>query len=136
MENVKQVLMFMLGWMRQHWLSIILAVVVAVLAFKANQQNKSYNDLFEQMRQQSDDNQHQIDGLRQITQHEQEQQDLLIQQFHQEISRIETEYHVDLDRIAAQRSARQVQIVHDFSTDPTTLTAATNQIFGIPVQGQ
>lgn len=133
MEKTKEVLLAILGWLKQNWLAVLLAIVVVVLALKAHQQAKAYDDLFTHLHDQTVDHEQEIQDLRNITQHQQEQQAALQEQFHTEINRIETEYQTSLNNIAAQRSARQIQIVHDAGQDPTTLTATTNQVFGIPL---
>jgi DNA anti-recombination protein RmuC len=133
MAEIKQVASTVFGWLKQHWISIILVVVVIVLMVKTNDQSKAYNQLFNQLHEQTVEHQEQIDGLRQIVQQEQEQQEQLIEQFHTEIARIETQYQTTLDNIAAQRTTRQTRIVHDAVSDPTTLTTVTTQVFGIPV---
>lgn len=133
MAEIKQVASTVFGWLKQHWISIILVVVVIVLMVKTNDQSKAYNQLFEQMHEQTVEHQEQIDGLRQIVQQEQEQQEQLAEQFHTEIARIETQYQTTLDNIATQRVTRQTRIVHDAAGDPTTLTTVTTQVFGIPV---
>jgi DNA anti-recombination protein RmuC len=133
MEEIKQAASPIVNWLKQHWISILLVVVIVGLMYKTNEQSKSYNELFTQLHEQTVEHQEQIDGLRQIVQQEQEQQERLIEQFHTEIARIETQYQTTLDNIASQRTTRQVRIIHDAAGDPTTLTTATTQVFGIPV---
>jgi len=134
MEKMKEILLAIFGWLKRNWLAVLLAIAVVAISLKAHQQSKAYDDLFNQLHDQTLQHQQQIDGLRDITQHEQEQQAALLEQFHTEINRIETEYQTTLNNIATQRTVRQTQIVHDAAHDPTSLTTTTNQVFGIPVE--
>ena len=134
MEKLKKVFGVIWKWLKANWLVVIVVLGVLALAFNANSQDASYRQLFDQYTTQAADHQTQISDLRSLQEQEREERQRLMQEYIDELHRIEREYKTELERIAALRTNTQDDIIRDFERDPTTLTEAVTNVFGIPVE--
>lgn len=137
MEKVKKFFGSVWSWVKENWLTILIIVGVCLLAVNAFSQfdkTKSYRELLEQYHQESLDHQRQIKDLRTIMEEERAEQHRIIQKYLEEQSRIESEFKQALERIARDRTVNQDNIIRDHEKDPTTLTTAVTETFGIPLE--
>jgi len=124
-------------WLKKNWLIILIIVGVGLLAANAFSQNshvESYRNLLEQYHQESLDHQRQIKDLRSIMDEERAERDRLLQEYLAEQHRIETEFKEALGQIAQDRETNQDNIIREHDSDPTTLTTAVTNTFGIPLE--
>lgn len=137
MEKVKKFFESAWKWLKSNWLIVVIilgVLALAVNAFSQFDQNAVYRNLLDQYQEQSLDHQRQLKDLRDLVDAEREERDRLLQEYLAEMHRIEREYKEDLERIAQERDTTQDDIIRDHSRDPTTLTRAVHETFGIPVE--
>lgn len=138
MSKVKEVLGAVFGaiwkWLKDNWLPLLLVLAVVGLFAKGCDQVNSYNNLFEQYQQQSEDHERQLQELRSIQESEREALDRQLQEYMQNMDRIEREYKDEIDRISRSSRTRQSDIIRNHDNDPDTLTEAVHAVFGIPVE--
>lgn len=134
MSKFKQVLGAIGKWLRENWLPLLLVVAIAALFVKGCERTQAYDSLFEQYQQQSKDHQQQIRDLQALQERERQELDRQLQKYFKEMDRIEREYKEEIQRISVRTETRRVRIIHDYSRDPTALTTAVRDTFGIPVE--
>jgi len=135
MEKLKKFFGAVWDWVKKNWLTILIVIGVCLLtasAFSQFDQTKSYKNLLEQYHQESRDHQQQIKELRLIVEEERIEQARLLQEYLVEQNRLETEFKEVLGQIDDTRDNTQTQIVRRHDRDPTTLTGAVTNTFGIP----
>ena len=134
MEKLKKAFGAIWKWLKANWLVIIVIVAVGALAFNSCSNDESYRSLFQQYTEKSDDHQRQIKDMRDLQEQERKARDLLMQEYIDELHRIEREYKTELGKIAEQRNNNRNEIIRNHDRDPTSLTDAVNEVFGIPVE--
>lgn len=137
MEKVKAFFGSVWDWVKENWLTLLIivgVVMLAISAFAQWDQTESYKELLEQYHEESLDHQRQIKDLRTIMDEEREKQNRILQKYIEEQWRIESEFKEALGRIARDRSVNQNDIIREHDKDPTTLTTAVTETFGIPLE--
>lgn len=134
MSKFKEVLGAVGKWLRENWLPLLLIVAMTALFAKGCEKTQAYDSLFDQYQQQSEDHQQQIRNLRALQERERQELDRQLQNYLEEMNRIEREYKEEIQRISVRTETRRVRIIRDYGRDPTTLTTAVRDTFGIPVE--
>lgn len=134
MSKFKEVLGAVAKWLRENWLPLLLVVAIAALFAKGCERTQAYDSLFDQYQQQSEDHQQQIRDLRALQERERQELDRQLQNYLEEMNRIEREYKEEIQRISVRTETRRVRIIRDYGRDPATLTTAVRDTFGIPVE--
>lgn len=137
METLKKVFGSIWKWLKENWLTVLViagVVALAVNAFSQFDQTESYRNLLEQYHEESLDHQQQIKDLRTLMDEEREERDRLLQEYLSEMHRIESEYKEELGRISADRETSQDTIIRNHNRDPSSLTRAVTDTFGIPTE--
>lgn len=134
MEKFKKILGSLWKWLKENWLVVLVIVGVAALAFRGCSQEEAYSNLFDHYNEQSKDHERQIQELRSLQDQERAERERILQEYLAELHRIEQEYKEELGRIEQQREDTQSDIIRDHDRDPTTLTTAVTETFGIPVE--
>ena len=136
MEKLKKVFGVIWKWLKDNWLVVVVAIVVigvGALATKSCSRDESYRNLFREFREQSEDHQRQIKDLRGLQDLERAERERILQEYIDELHRIEREYKIELENIATQRNNTQDNIINNHQRDPVTLVETIRNAFGIPV---
>jgi len=134
MEKFKKLLSSFWKWIKNNWLVIVLLFGVGFLAWSFRSNDQAYKNLFKSYTQQSADNRQQIEDLRAVQEQERADQERIMRNYLDELHRIEQEYKTELTKIETQRATTQDNIISNYNSNPTTLTSAVTNTFGIPTE--
>lgn len=134
MSKFKKILGTVGQWFKSNWLLLLLVVAVIALFAKGCERTQVYDSLFNQYQNQSEDHQQQISELLAVQEQERQELDRQLQNYLEEMNRIEREYKEEIQRISTNTEIRRVRIIREYDRDPTTLTDAVRDTFGIPVE--
>jgi len=134
MDKVKSIFGNIWKWIKKNWVLVLVVLGLSFLAWSFKSKDQSYKDLFKNYTQQNADNQQQIEVLRNLQEQERVERERLLTNYLDELHRIEREYKAELGKIAEQRDTTQDNIISNGNTNPTSLTDAVTETFGIPVE--
>jgi len=140
MEKVKKFFGAVWNWIKKHWQIVLIILIVigvgllAANAFSQNSNIESYRNLLDQYHEESLDHQQQIKDLQSVVDQERQERERLLQEYLAEQHRIESEFKETLGQISQSRETNQNDIIREYNRDPSTLTTAVTETFGIPLE--
>lgn len=127
-------------WFKTNWITIVLVVVVAGVAFLAYRQfsfSSTYEKLLNQKyTEQTESFKKQINDINKINNDRFKQQEAILKAYDEKIQLIDQQYKISLAEITAKQRKLQAKIVVDAQKDPTTLTTKVRETFGIPIKDE